>query len=244
MTEEHTAIIRLLRALEIHLAQGGRHDSAESVGKISRRISAADDLDTVLNSLFAVPGFDGVAVRLMWYAERLREPNPVPEAPGFQDYLAANLAAQLGGHTGRATSPGQGEPAAAELDLAQALARFDACIETVKRSSYKDEVFEEIPLRGLDDIIREVVLLGEAAAAERNVDVLRFTSALSRCVDYVIRQRLFRDVRVLNLIDSANLTLQTALETRSAEDYDSLQQTIKLLEQPAGVLEPPDEDRG
>ncbi len=54
---------------------------------------------------------------------------------------------------------------------------------------------------------------------------------------HVIEHRILQDARVLHLIDTANLTLQTVLETAVAEDFDSLYQTIALLESPRTLLQ-------
>jgi hypothetical protein len=79
--------------------------------------------------------------------------------------------------------------------------------------------------------------LRAAASAERNDDVERFGKALGSFLEYAMGQNLLGDVRVVNLIENASLTLQTTVETLGADDYDALHQTTLLLEHPVTLLE-------
>jgi hypothetical protein len=56
-------------------------------------------------------------------------------------------------------------------------------------------------------------------------------------VHYAIDNGAANDERVANILDNANLTLQTLRDTVGDEDHDALQNMIGLLEDPQRLLE-------
>ena len=86
------------------------------------------------------------------------------------------------------------------------------------------------------DILNELASLGEQAADAGKRDLSQFVSACSGFAQYVLDNSRLHDVRVVNILDNANITLQTVFETTGVEDNDSLQSTIQLLKQPKDLL--------
>ncbi|RPH35139.1 hypothetical protein EHM92_06755 [bacterium] len=94
-----------------------------------------------------------------------------------------------------------------------------------------------MPETVLERVIGEAALLRLIASAQQSRDIARFAHALTFFATHVLEHGILQDVRVLQVIGTANLTLQTVLETAGAEDFDSLYQTIALLESPRTLLQ-------
>jgi hypothetical protein len=79
--------------------------------------------------------------------------------------------------------------------------------------------------------------LEEAGRVAGNDHVVRFAQACTTFMQHVADTETFGDVRVVNVLDSANLTLQTATAAVVAGENDSLESTIELLRQPRSILD-------
>jgi hypothetical protein len=110
-------------------------------------------------------------------------------------------------------------------------------VEELNRRSFDADSFKEIDQDSLYRVLNESAALRHCAEVVENQDVVRFAEAFSTLVQFVVEQQVLRDVRVVNLLANANLTLQTILESAGEEDYDSLQQTIELLQTGRTLLE-------
>ena len=220
------------------MVDGGHKEEGERVGLIAARLSRARDLDTALQVLYGVRGWAAVAMKLMWYVQQVRQAavGAAPD-PDLLDYRLAELARAMPKAAG-----GEGdtpeEPARANsVDLREALIRFGSLLEELRQASFAGGSFSGVPEGLLERVIEEAVLLRVIAVGQRSRDVARFAQAFTFFARHVLEHGILQDVRVLHLIGSANLTLQTVLETADAEDFDSLYQTIALLESPRTLLQ-------
>lgn len=236
MPGEYSYVVRVLRRLESTLIESGYQVEGGRVGLILQRLSRADSIRSVLADLYTVEGLDQFALRLMYYGETVKDAFGAMPDDRLVEHHVRELFAALMAHPVR-------EPAAAPqavpptADLNRALSEFDISFQRLKRESYRDEVFVRIERPPLEAFLQKTNDLGEVARKERSADVGRFSAACSTFVRFVLDKNALNDVRVINILDNASLTLQTVLETAGEENVDALQQMIQLLSDPSTLLE-------
>jgi hypothetical protein len=232
-------IVRLLRRVENLLSEGNHSAEASKVGKIMQKVAQADDIHEALDVLCKVEGLDDFALRLMWLLD-VSERGEVSFENGVMDYQASVLGALISGSAAAdgAENAGAVSSLPDRIDkLYVSLHKFGRAIEELKRHAIEDGVFGEIEENRIYDILNELASLGDHAAAAGKTDLSQFVSACSGFAQHVLDNSLLHDVRVVNILDNANITLQTMFETAGIEDNDSLQSTIQLLNQPKELLD-------
>jgi hypothetical protein len=218
------------------MIESGQHLEGGRLGLIIQRFSRTDNLRGALTALYAVEGYSDFALRLMYYSETVTETLDGEPDDELLDYHVQELYDVLqSSEAGTLAAPASGGQQGA--DLKKGLERFAASLQAVKRTAYKDEVFAVINRSLLTALLQHVNDLGEIARRERATDIARFSAACSTFLRYVLDHEMLKDVRAVNIIDNAGLTLQTALHTAGEENFDSLQQMVQLLEDPATLLE-------
>ncbi len=237
MSGEYGYIVRLLRKLEFLLAQRGEQREAGRLGQIIQRIAKADDARGAVKALYAVEGYDRLALRLLYYADTL---GPLlTEIPDerLTDYHVEQLDQALRGtdEANLTRRPARHTPS---QDVAGAMDQFVASVHELRRTAHPEGgSFEHIPRELLEALLQQAHDLGVTAERRNEGDITRFANSVTTFVHYVIDRSLFDDVRVVNILDNAVLTLQTFLPSVGADDIDSLTQTIQLLADPATLLE-------
>jgi hypothetical protein len=238
MSTGKSYIVRLLRRVESLLSNGGHADEASKVGRIMQKVAQADDIHDALEVLRKVEGLDDFALRLMWLLD-VAEKGEVGLENGVMDYQASVLGTLITAGTGVKSRENVAAvtPLPDRIDqLYVSLHKFGRAIEELKRHSIGDGVFAGVEERRICDILNELASLGEHAADSGKKDLSQFVSACSGFAQYVLDNGVLHDVRVVNILDNANITLQTVFEAAGAEDLDSLQSTIQLLSQPNELL--------
>ncbi len=237
MSGEYGYIVRLLRKLEFLLAQRGEQREAGRMGQIVQRVARADDVRAAIKALYAVEGYDRLALRLLYYADTL---GPLlTELPDERliDYHVEQLNRALlkEGAAPRAEQPVRRSPSE---EIAGAINQFVISLRDLRRGAEGEGgVFEAIVREDLEALGQKARELGVTAEREKEADVSRFAVAAGTFIRYVCDRELFRDVRVVNILDNAVLTVQTVLPSVGADDFDTLTQTIQLLSDPATLLE-------
>ena len=233
MAGEREHILDVLQLLESRLTSSNRSIDAGRISLVRLALSSSQHLDAALESLYGVQGYDQIALRLMWYAEKGSD----PFAPVLTEHVvsrrADELLSMLPAELPAPAGPGTGEP----KSMAAAVDEFGVAVEALKAGAFREGQFSELTEELAARLRASVRPLSRAGALEENPDVGRFADAVARFLELVRARSLARDVRVVNLLDSANLTLQTAMQTHAAEDYDSLQEITRLLENPLPLLE-------
>jgi hypothetical protein len=133
---------------------------------------------------------------------------------------------------------------ATPLPLDAAVRGFSASVAAIRHEALPDDHFvglNDFSLRGL---LKSAERLRDTARESDDPDVSRFGVACAGFLEFVLEKQLFNDVRVVNFLDNASLTLYTAVDTRSVDDLDSLQQTAELLSNPAALLESASNTKG
>ena len=238
MSGEYGYIVRLLRKLEFLLAQRGEQREAGRMGQIVQRIARADDVRAAVKALYAVEGYDRLAMRLLYYADTL---GPLlTELPDEQliDYHVEQLTRALHKDQDVAPSPHPVRRLPSQ-DVTGAIDQFVTSLRDLRRGA-EDEGgggFDQIRREHLEVLLEKAHDLGMAAESDNAKDISRFAASVSTFIRFVHDRTLFRDVRVVNILDNAVLTLQTVLPSVGADDFDSLTQTIQLLADPATLLE-------
>ena len=233
MAGEREHILDVLQLLESRLTSSNRSIDAGRISLVRLALSSSQHLDAALESLYGVQGYDQIALRLMWYAEKGSD----PFAPVLTEHVvsrrADELLSMLPAELPAPAGPGTGEP----KSMAAAVDEFGVAVEALKAGAFREGQFSELTEELAARLRASVRPLSRAGALEENPDVGRFADAVARFLELVRARSLARDVRVVNLLDSANLTLQTAMQTHAAEDFDSLQEITRLLENPLPLLE-------
>ncbi len=239
MSGPQSYIVRLLRKVEASLVSGGRQAELSMLEKIVYKISHTENIGEELERLYGVHGFDQLALRLMWSLERGGVESSALES-SLIDFEVETLNSLI-------RSLRNGEKQEKEVqhlsspkpldDFYQSLHRFGRVIEELHRKSFENDSFKGVDQDLLYRVLNESTSLQHYATQVDKTDVIRFAEAFSSLVQFVIDQRIFEDVRVVHILENANLTLQTILETAGDEDYDSLQQTIELLRTGRSFLE-------
>jgi len=241
MADENHYSVRVLRSLEAHLIGGGFRPQAERVAALIKRIQEGGDPDPVLRQLYRVDGWSTIALRLLWYEHKAREIDAESLERNVKDQHVRELfdeVVQTGGVSTTPVDQGEKPPKKpASQNVAEALERFDAAVGILKQRSLQGDDFIGIEQPLIEILQEETDALRAAAETEGNQDIVKFCTALSIFLVYVVDKSRTGDVRTLNIIDNANLTLQTVLQAMGASDYDSLQQTTQLLEHPGTLME-------
>jgi hypothetical protein len=119
----------------------------------------------------------------------------------------------------------------------EALGKFGRTIEEFKRKSFDQASFKGIEQDLLDRILDQTAALQEAAAALGREDVVRLGIVITNFIHYVIERGLLQDVRIVNILDNTNLSLQGACDSTEPESLDALQQTVEMLQNPKNLLD-------
>ncbi|MGB2960702.1 MAG: hypothetical protein WBD30_17615 [Bacteroidota bacterium] len=237
MPEPQSHIVHVLQSLELPLRERGQREKWQMVSSIAENIRHADDLGSALELLYTVRGFDRFALRLMWYAEQA---SAVP-AESASDRLVGYQLDRLLEDLLSSESSQKGEEAETPMsgvhDLETGVRRFSAAVANVRKDGYKGGEFVGLTRPAVEALVKETEHLHAAASVERNSDVVQFSAAFARFAQFVLEKGLLQDVRVVNFMENASLTLETAVGTTGADDYDSLTQTTELLEKPDTLLD-------
>jgi hypothetical protein len=239
MSGQQSYIIRLLRKVEASLREGQRQTEAAMLDKVIHKISHTERVEEALETLYGVKGFDQLALRLMWSLEHVgMDMNSLENSViDYEVEALRSLVWMLRNGDKKSAAIQQVTSTKPLDDFYEALHKFGRVMEELNRKSFEGESFTGIDQDLLYRVLNESAALQRCAASASQEDVVRFAEAVTTLVQFVIEQQLFGDVRVVNLLANANLTLQTILESAGDEDYDSLQQTIELLQTGRTLLE-------
>lgn len=232
-------LLRVLRRMETRLRDGQRHIESEIVGKLIQKLSAAENIDDALEDLYCVDGFDRFALGLMW---TLR--SPLLHVNGLQeelleyeiDTLCSLVVEQQGQGSTRLPADRLGQRKDQE-SFQVILHRFGRLIGDLKRKLTLEGKYGGLEESMVSRILTEASALAGSAAMSSRIEVVEFSRGLSEFLQFVLDHQLLGDVRVLNILDSANLTLQTVAAAKGVEDADSLRQTTELLQHPDGLFQ-------
>lgn len=240
MADEDRYCVQVLKTLEAHLIGEGFRPQAERIAALVKRLKETGDPDAVLRQLYGVRGWDTIALRLLWYEYKARETDVQALERTMMDKHMRELFDAVVKTGGVSTAPPPQSPAPSvptSQDITEALERFDAAVGILKQRSLQGDDFIGIEQPLIEILQEETDALRGVASAEDNQDIVKFCTALSIFLVYIIDKGRTNDVRTMNIIDNANLTLQTVQQTMGAADYDSLQQITQLLENPGTLME-------
>ncbi len=239
MSGAQSYIVRVLRKVEAAFHDGEYQAQRLVVGKAFYRISHAEEVNAALERLYCVHGFDQFALRLMWLYEHAG--NDLNRIEGAViDHDIETLIATL-----RPPAPVEDEHGARIETLTpvqdmetfhDALHRFGRVLEEVKRRSFEGALFVGADEDLLNQVLAETHSLQKAAQTVGQGDVMKFSTACASFLQYALDHSLTHDVRVVNMLENANLTLQTVLAASGTEDYDSLHKNVELLQNPKDLL--------
>ena len=237
MADPQGHIIRILQTFEVSLRTGEERVRAEFVGRLGEMLAASTDYRETLYRLQRVNGMETFALRLLWCGERAPDIEDEGTTERIIEYEIEHLERALRSSPGFSLpgpQQGQGMPV---RDLNSTVNHFCASVAALRREAFRNEEYTGARRATMQALVLDAERLRAAASAERNDEVEQFSKALGGFLEYAMGQNLLGDVRVVNLIENATLTLQTTVETLGADDYDALHQTTLLLEHPVTLLE-------
>lgn len=239
MTPIDNDTVQLLRRLQQRLAEEGHRVQGEMMGKVADQLASAEETEIALERLYMVQGWDAIALRLMWYAERTRATGAGAPHDALIDYQVEELLRLLTTvPAGEADLPPR-PPTSGVLtgSLFEALHQFNSSLEELKRTAFEGERVQGMRQGLFDSALTHAGRLHQVSTAETNEALAQFAASFSLFLRYVIEHDLFDDVRVAHLIDNASSALQGVLESAGGESYDALLQTIDMLHNPETLLE-------
>jgi hypothetical protein len=240
MPGEQDYLARLLRKLEASLTNTRDAPILSVVEKTIREIASASDVRDSLEQLYSVRGFDQFALRLMWLWEQASK-GLVDE--GNMEHEVETLGTLLNLVVVEVEpSPPPPDPPAT-LDgkaydgFYEAIRKFGRTIEEFKKKSFDQENFKGIQQDLLGRILDQTAALQQTAAALGKEDIVRLAIVITNFIHYVIERALLKDVRIVNILDNTNLSLQGACDSTEPESLDALQQTVEMLQNPKNLLD-------
>ena len=228
----HKYLTRILQKLEGELAEESQQSKLGIIRKLVGDISGSSDVSGVLEELYRVDGFDRFALGLMWVRSSQRSSLNC-EREDLMEYDVHTLSSCLGVTISGSLSPPDnlGHPSGGSVrSLSEQMYRFGRFITSMKRRLTVGGKFQGFEEDLLFRFMDEVSALQQQAVREGKRDVERFCKAFSRFLEFVISDHLMNDPRVLSLMETANVTVQTISASSGAERGDSLDRTIDLLE--------------
>jgi len=237
MPDPQSHIVHVLQSLELPLRERDQRAKWQMVSSIAENIRHADDLGSALELLYTVRGFDRFALRLMWYAEQAAAAPTESASERLVSHQLVRLLEDLLSEESGGKGEGEEKPGPGVRDLETGVRRFAAAVAEVRKNAYKKGEFIGPTSPAVEALVKVTELLHAAASVERNSEVVQFSAAFARFAHFVLEKGLLHDVRVINLMENASLTLETAVGTTGADDYDALCQTTELLDRPDTLLD-------
>jgi len=229
-----TYLICVLKRMGRRFVEERRDTEGVLVEQLVERLSRTRDAEQLLQRLYRVNGLDQFALALMWLTTHTRLDSNGRQEELLEYEIQMLCSILLGEPRDRAEQ--QAGVTYDFGDLDEALDRFSRCIADVKRRLTRGGKLLRLDEDVVHRIKQESLLLQSAARFAEDNDVVRFCESLDHFLEYVMEHRLLGDVRVLNVIDNANLTLQTVMGIRVAEDRHALHQTSALLIYPETIF--------
>lgn len=233
-------IVRLMRGAESLLGSENEYVLQSVVAKITDRIAAEHNAHEALQTLSRVSQFEGIALVLMWALHRWQlqgedvEPEVVAyDVQALRKTIVDSLRPSGGKKQNQFTLPPH-SPALRTFYLR--LRECNGQIDLLRQTSIKGSMIEELSQDRLFFVLNSVVMLRDSALRLGRQDVIRFTLVFVNFLKYVLRNKLFDDVRVLNILENAGSTLQSVMDADAAPG--ALSDATELLENPETLLQP------
>ncbi len=237
MSRQQTYIVRLLRQVEASASGNGARPAQNFLSAIIQKISQADNVHDALEMLYGVPGFEDFAIRLMWCLERNGVVYSDPE-DDLLEYEVGNLTAALHSSSKNVVThiaPVE-IPAQPLGDFYDTLHNFGRSIEEVKRRFLQGDGSRDVDSEILYRIMSNLEDLKKTSKKVAKEPVCRFAESAVIFLQYVVDHHTSADRRVVYILDHANRTLQTVMETVGIEEYQSLNEVSAMLNVPEQLL--------
>ena len=227
-----------MHRIEGALTDESRHVQLSIIRKLVQSISYSCDVPGVLEELYQIEGFDRFALGLMWVMSTPRSILRC-ECEETLEYDAETLSSFLGVVISGSVSPFLNlnqTPSVSSQSLSEQMHHFGRFIAEIKRRLTVGGRFQGFEEDLLYRLIDEMSGLQKQAVREGNNDIKKFGRAFIQFLEFVIHEHRLDDPRVLSLMETANVTMQTVSATPGAERGDSLDRAIELLENPGKLF--------
>ncbi len=235
MSQQQAYLLHVLRRVESSTGHRFSRTARRSLESIIEQISQSADVQSTLETLYAVKGFDMFALRLMWCLERIgittvanvaipldEEVDQISEALINTPNLSAN------GETSNK------QPAHDEFyDRLHAVGRV---VEELKRRLEQSDVLKTVDAEILYRVSSELESLRVSARNTGKQEIAACVASLLDFIHFAIENGIEHDPRLVNVLSHANLTIQTAEDAVTADGYASVLEMSALLKNPATIL--------
>ncbi len=233
-------IVRLMRGAESLLGTENEYVLQSVVAKITDRLAAEHNAHEALQTLSRVAQFERIAIMLMWELHRwqLQGGEVAPEVvshdvQALRKTIVNSLRRSGGKKQGQFTLPPY-SPALRTFYLR--LRECNRQIDLLGHGAGEGLIVEKHSQDHLSGVLNSAMMLRDSAMRIGREDIIRFTLVFVNFLKYVLRNKLFGDVRVLNILENTGSTLQSVMDSDASPG--ALSDATELLENPETLLQP------
>jgi len=226
-------IVRLLRNAEHALGERGDLHAQAVMSRIVARFARSENVHDELHRLYRVNGMDRLALRLMWSVEQLGSVSRHTEEVYLRresDQICGEFLHVLHGKRLMQTD-------GLSADLLAVLKDISARVDSLEGTPAGDGDYGGVDEQKIFGVLKSIEALQAIAAQQRKHRVLQFAIVFRNFLRFVLDRKMFSDVRIVHILEHANLSLQSILLESREEGQDTLQETTDLLKDPETLLD-------
>ncbi len=206
-----------------------------SLDNIIEHFSHSGNIQSSLETLYAVQGFDEFALRLMWCLER----NGIGPESGSMTALDADVA-QLSEallSSSRHSTNGDTLPVPpAQEEFYDRLHAVGKVVEEVKRRLDQHDGPKVVDAEIIYRVSSELEALRGSCENAGKHDIGECVASLLGFLQFAVENGIEHDQRVMHVLAHANLTLQTVEDSVAQDGYAAVVEMTTLLKNPATIL--------
>jgi hypothetical protein len=238
MSIGHKYVTQLLQKVEAGALLQFGNDAAKVISKVETMLNRSGDIREKLEGLYVVSGFEQFAIRLLWLIDFVRVDGAIPNESvmNFEsEHLLSLLKPAL---KCDAFSQEIESPVSVETDFERALNRFGNVVEKAKREIRQNGSMNPIAKETLELLCQAPEQLKATGIKVSRGDTVEMMEEFLSLIRWVIEERCDDNVRLLGIIHTTNLVLQTTHHLDECENNDALQQTLEILRNPENIFGP------
>ncbi len=164
-------VVHLLGILHKVLEEQGRGSESAMIALVRDKIGQSPELQPALEELYTVAGFDQIALRLMWYAERAKAQGETLPPDRVVEYQVRQLASDvpLLGNTppAEASAGAESKPAGIPRDWEAAVRHFGDRLDELRKLAFDGDRYIGLPKARLEPLVKDASANREASADAR-----------------------------------------------------------------------------
>ncbi len=233
LSYQQTYLLRVLRCVESTTQHRLPRTTKLSLDSVIERIARSTDVQSSLETLYAVQGFDSFALRLMWCLER----NGI--GSDHVTVLDADIAEISEALINSPHTSSNGAPlpvAPAQEHFYDQLHAVGKVIEEVRRRLHQSDGMKVVDAEILYRVSSELEALRVSAQNAGKHEIAECVTSLLGFIQFAIENGIEHDQRVVHVIVHANLNLQTVEDSVTSHAYTSILEMTAMLKNPGTIL--------